>query len=89
MRLTVGGDRIIYPGDTSAPVAFILDHKLIVNITISTPGSQLFFADIKNDFLNNPMLHFEYTKIPLQWFPQEIINQYNTIDLFYKDGLSM
>ena len=32
------------------------------------------------------MLRFEYTKIPLQWFPQYIIDQYSIMDLVDKDG---
>ena len=38
VRLTVEGDRLIYPGDTRAPAASLLDSKPIFNITISTPG---------------------------------------------------
>ena len=41
----------------------------------------LFCADIKDYFLNNPMEHYEYMKIPLRWFPQERINQYKIMDL--------
>ena len=32
------------------------------------------------------MSHFKYTKIPLQWFPQDIIDQYNIMYLVEKDG---
>ena len=50
MRLTVGGYRIIYPGNPSAPVASLLDSKTIFNITISTPGARCFCAYIKDYF---------------------------------------
>ena len=30
------------------------------------------------------MEHYEYMKIPLHWFPQEIINQYKIMDLLDK-----
>ena len=33
------------------------------------------------------MSRFEYTKIPMRWFPQDIINQYKILNLVDKDGL--
>ena len=39
VRPTVGVDRLIYPGDTSAPAAYLTDSKIIFNSTISTPGA--------------------------------------------------
>ena len=42
MRVTVEGKRIIYPGDKLAPASSLLDSKLILNSTISTPGDQSF-----------------------------------------------
>ena len=47
VRLTVGGDRLIYPGDTSTPDASPLDSKLMFNITITTPGDRFFCTYIK------------------------------------------
>ena len=32
------------------------------------------------------MSRFEYTKIPLRWFPQDIIDQYKMVDLVDRDG---
>ena len=39
-RLTVGGSRINYTGDVITPAAEINTSKLIINITISTPGER-------------------------------------------------
>ena len=36
-RLTVGGDRIKYPGNVSTPTAALTTAKLVINSTISTP----------------------------------------------------
>jgi hypothetical protein len=86
VRLTVGGDRLEYAGDASAPAASLLDSKLIFNSTISTPGAKFLTTDIKDYFLNNPMEEFEYMKIPLRWFPQEIIEQYDIMNIVEDDG---
>ena len=32
------------------------------------------------------MAHYEYMKIPMRWFPQDIIEQYKIMDLLDKDG---
>ena len=86
LKLTVGGDRLIYPGYPSAPAASFLDLKTIFKSKISSPGARFFCADIKYYFLNNPMPHYEYIKIPMRWFPQDIIDQYKIMDLVDKDG---
>ena len=45
-----------------------------------------FFFGIKYYFLNNPIFRFEYIKILLLWFPQDIIDQYNIMNLVDKDS---
>jgi len=77
VQLTVGGDKLDYNGDSSAPAASLIDLKLIFNSTISTEGAKFLTTDIKDSFLNNPMESFEYMKIPLRWFPQDVIDQYD------------
>ena len=61
----IEGDRLIYLGDPITPDISLLGSKIIFNSTISTPGAQYFRADIKDYFLNNPMLSYEYMNIPL------------------------
>ena len=39
VRLAVGGDILICPGDPRAPDASLLESKLIFNSTISNPGA--------------------------------------------------
>ena len=75
VQLTIGGDILIYPGDPRDPAASLIDSKIIFNGTISTPGARLFCADIKDYFLNNPMVCHEYINILLRWFPREIIDK--------------
>ena len=47
VHITVGGNRLIYPGYPIAPDVSLLDSKLILNRTISTPGDRFFCANIK------------------------------------------
>jgi hypothetical protein len=75
VRLTVGSDKSVCPGDSDAPAASLLDSKLVINSTISAPGANNFTLDIKDCFLNNPMDQCEHMKTPVRWIPQEIMDQ--------------
>jgi hypothetical protein len=54
-RLTVGGNLIDFPGNTSTPTADLLTAKLLINSTISTPGAVFLGIDLANFYLNTPM----------------------------------
>ena len=43
-------------------------------------------ADIHYFYYNTPIVEFEYMKLPLSMFPQEILQQYNLKDLVAVDG---
>jgi hypothetical protein len=47
VRLTVGGDRINYPGETATKNADLTTTKCLWNSTISTPGARYMCADVK------------------------------------------
>jgi hypothetical protein len=80
-RLTVGGNLIDYPGDTHAPTADITSFKLHVNSTLSNPGAKMCLADINNFYLTTPMNNPEYMRIPMHLIPQEIIDEYNLLNI--------
>jgi hypothetical protein len=42
-RLTIGGDRINYPGETSTETSDLTTSKLLINSNISTPGARTRF----------------------------------------------
>jgi hypothetical protein len=86
VRLTVGGDKLDYPGDPGAPAASLLDSKFVINSTISTPCANFFTTDVKDCFLNNPMDRCEHMKIPVRWIPQEIMDQCNLSDKVDANG---
>ena len=43
-------------------------------------------ADIHDFYYNTPMVYFEYMKLPLSMFPQEIVEKYNLKDRVAADG---
>ena len=80
VRLTVGGDRVDYPGEVSTKTSDLITAKLLFNSVISTPGSKFMSLDIKDFYLNNELPRKEYARIHLSLIPQDIIEQYNLND---------
>ena len=62
--------------ETVAPAANLLEAKLIINSTISTPGARFITAGSKDFFLLSTMLEAEYMKMNYDEIPQDIIPQY-------------
>jgi hypothetical protein len=77
VRLTVGGDRLDYSGDAATSTADITTFKILINSTLSTEEAAMMMMDIKNYYLGTPLPRFEYMKILLSRFPEEIIQEYN------------
>jgi hypothetical protein len=77
VRLTVGGDRLDYSGDVATSMADITIFKILINSTLSTKNAAMMMMDIKNYYLGTPLPRFEYIKMLLSRFPEEIIQQCN------------
>jgi hypothetical protein len=67
--LTVGGAKLDYSGDVATSTADITSFKILINSTLSTEDSSMMMMDIKP--------RFEYMKMLLSHFPEEIIQKYN------------
>ena len=69
----MGGDKLDYPADPSAPLIELLDTKIHLNSVISDSkkGTRYFVADIKNYYLNNLLTHFQYMRIHTKYFTEE------------------
>jgi len=77
-RLCAGGDKLPnLVGDLSTPTADLSTIKMLWNSVISTPGARYVTMDLKNFYLNTPMEHFQYMKLPIKTIPDEIIEKYN------------
>jgi hypothetical protein len=77
IRLTVGGDRLDYYGIIATSTADIATFKILINSTLSTEESAMMMMDIKNYYLGTPLPRFEYMKMLLSRFPEEIVQKYN------------
>ena len=84
-RITMGGNLINYPGDCETPTADLLTVKLMFNSIISTPNAKFMMINIKDFYLMTPMDCFEYFRVKLELFPQDIIKEYglrNKVDTY-------
>jgi hypothetical protein len=70
-----------YSGDVATVMADITTFKILINSTLSTKDAARMMMYIKNDYIGNPLPRFEYTKMLLSRFPEEIIQKYNLNDL--------
>jgi hypothetical protein len=77
VRSTVGGDRLNYSGDVTTSTADITTFKILINSTLSTVDASMMMMDIKNYYLGTPLPRFEYMKMVLSRFPEEIVQKYN------------
>jgi hypothetical protein len=77
VRLTVGGHILDYSGDVATSTADITTFKILINSTLSTKDAAMMMMGIKNYYLGTPLPRFEYMKMLLSRFPEEIIQKYN------------
>jgi hypothetical protein len=76
-RITMGGNLINYPGNCGTPTADLLTVKLLRNRIIFTSNTKFMSIDIKDFYLKTPMARYEYFRMKLELFPEDIIEEYN------------
>ena len=71
IRITVGGDKLLYDKDAGSPAANLLETKVLLNSTISdaNKGARFMSLDIKDHFLATPMRDPEYMRVSFKYFP--------------------
>ena len=82
-RITIGRNRIIYPGDVGTPTASLELIKLILNSVLSRPGAKFACFDIKNFCLATPMDRSEYARIKIKDITEEFIKEYNLLPMVH------
>jgi hypothetical protein len=75
--ISVGGDRLDNSGDVATSTADITTFKILINITLSTRDAAMMIMDIENYYLGTTLLWYEYMRMLLSRFPEEIVNKYN------------
>jgi hypothetical protein len=81
VRLTVGGDRLDYSGDTVTSTADITTFKILINSTLSTKDTKMMMLDIKNYYLFTPLPTYEYMQLPISILAIDIIEKYRLTHL--------
>jgi hypothetical protein len=51
--------------------------ELLLNSIISTPNAKFMTIDIKDFYLKTPMVRYEYFRMKLELFPEDIIKEYD------------
>eukprot|EP00804_Cyclotella_cryptica_P006175 CCRYP_015258-RB/>CCRYP_015258-RB protein AED:0.28 eAED:0.28 QI:0/0/0/1/1/1/3/0/731 len=87
IRLTVGGNRINFPGDCGTPTANMLTTKVLLKSVVSTVGARFMTIDIKDFYLNTPMACPEFMRLKLSDMPNDIIEHYALHTIATEDGL--
>jgi hypothetical protein len=75
VQLTVGGDWLNYSGDVATSMADFTAFKILINSTLSAKDAAMMMMDIKNYYIGTPLPRFEYMKMQLSRFPEEIIQK--------------
>ena len=73
VRVTVGGNRLDFPGATTIHCASLTTTKFLLNSTISTPGARFMTLDIKYFYCGTAMSRYEYMKLALACIPDKIV----------------
>jgi hypothetical protein len=81
-----GGDRVHYPGDAGTLTANLITVKLLINSIFSTTGAKFMTMDIKDFYLNTPMMRYEYMRLKLSDIPDDVIKHYNLQTIATADG---
>jgi hypothetical protein len=77
VRLVVGDDRLDYSSDVATFTADITTFKILINRTLSTGDAAMMMMDIKNYYSGNLLPRYEYMRMLLSRFPEEIVDKYN------------
>ena len=75
-----------YAGTLTTPNATITTSKCLFNRFVSTPEAKCLLVDIKKNYLNNALPDPEYMKFHTSTIPQEIIEEYNLLDIVDNHG---
>jgi hypothetical protein len=70
-RITIGGNRICYPGDVSTNTASSELLKLFLNSALLQKGARFSSINLKNFYLDTPMPEPEYVCIKILDIPQD------------------
>jgi hypothetical protein len=80
MGLSVGGNRVNFPGDCGTPTVDMVTVKIHLNSVISTKCTCYCTIDLKDFYLMTPITHSEYMCMKIKDLPKEFVTTYNLAD---------
>ena len=86
LRITCGGDKLDYYGDTTTHSATMETIKCQLNNIISTKGAKCATADISNMYLGSDLPEAEYVRFRLNLIPGAFIQAYKLNELATPNG---
>jgi hypothetical protein len=86
LRITCGGDKLDYYGDTTTHSASMETIKCQLNSIISSPGAKCATGDISNMYLESLLPTPEYVRFRMDLIPAAFAKAYNLYDLATPDG---
>jgi hypothetical protein len=76
--LTVSVDILDYSGNVATSTADIATFKILINSTLSTKdAAMMMMMDITKYYVFTPLPRYEYMRMLLSRFPEEIVDKYN------------
>ena len=79
--LTVGGDKLDYPGTSTTQIFSLVANKTLLNSVIFTDNIIIMTSDINNYLCVTSLSPYEYMLISLTFWPLEVVLHYNLHDL--------
>ena len=86
VRITAGGDRLDYFGETSTESASLETAKILLNSVLSTKNAKFMSIDISNFYIQNDLEDYQWIRFHIDMIPQEIIDKYNLMNIVEDDG---
>ena len=86
LRITCGGDKLDYYGDTATHSASMETIKCQLNSIVSTPNAKVATGDISNMYLGSDLPEAEYVRFKMFLIPSAFIEAYNLQQLATPDG---
>ena len=74
-RLTVGDDRVTYPGEWGTHIVSLTTVKLLLNNIVSTINAHFITIDINDFYLNTLMTRSDYMRLKLGNLPVSVVQQ--------------
>ena len=75
VRITAGGNRLDYFGETSTITASLETAKILINSVLSNKNAKFMAMDISNFYIQNDLEDYQYIQFHISMIPQEIIDE--------------